>query len=127
MRPKAVHGFMAILSVALALSMAGCFTDDIKMLAVSDISPTEVRDGTYEGEQDNIPITAKVEVVVKSGTIAAIKVLEQSHGPGHSADAIIGRVISAQSLKVDAVTGASLSSKVMLKALETALEKGVKK
>ena len=55
----------------------------------------------------------------------AIEVLKHSHGPGHGAGAIIDRVIAAQSLKVDAVSGASLSSKVMLKAIEKALEKGL--
>jgi len=116
---------MVILSIALTLSLAGCFVDDIEKLVVSDISPTAVKDGSYEGEQANKPITAKVEVVVKDGVITAIKVLKHSHGPGHAADAIIDRVIAAQSLKVDAVSNASLSSKVILKAIETALAKGL--
>jgi uncharacterized protein with FMN-binding domain len=116
---------MALLSIALALSLAGCFADDIKKLVVDDISPSAVRDGKYEGKQVNTPVTAEVEVVVKEGAITAIKVLEHSHGPGHGADAIIDRVVAAQSLKVDAVSGASLSSKVMLKAIETALKKGL--
>ncbi len=125
MRPKAPNCFMALLSIALALSLAGCFADDIKKLVVDDISPSAVRDGKYEGKQVNTPVTAEVEVVVKEGAITAIKVLEHSHGPGHGADAIIDRVVAAQSLKVDAVSGASLSSKVMLKAIETALKKGL--
>jgi uncharacterized protein with FMN-binding domain len=125
MRSKAQKSFMVLLGIALALSLGGCFVDDIDKLVVSDISPKAVRDGTYLGEQDNIPVTAMVEVVFKDGAIAGIEVLKHSHGPGHGADAIIGRVIAAQSLKVDAISGASLSSKVMLKAIETALEKGL--
>jgi len=125
MRSKASGYFMALLSIALALSLAGCFADDINRLIVADVSPSSVKDGTYEGKQANKPITAKVEVVVKDGAIAAIKVLEHIHGPGHGAEAIVDRVITAQSLKVDLVSGASLSSKVMLKAIETALEKGL--
>ena len=125
MRSKIHQNFLIPLCIALALSLAGCFADDIEKLVVSNISPTAVRDGTYEGEQMNKPVTAKVEVVVKDGAITAIKVLKHSHGPGHGADALIDRVIAAQSLKVDAVSGASLSSKVMLKAIETALGKGL--
>jgi hypothetical protein len=63
--------------------------------------------------------------VVKTGAITAITVLDHSHGPGHGSDAIIDRVIAAQSLDVDVVSGATLSSKVILKAIETALEKGM--
>lgn len=125
MRSKAPEYFMVLFSIAFALSLSACFADDIEKLVVSNISPTAVKDGTYEGEQTNKPITATVEVVVKDGAIMAIEVLKHSHGPGHGAGAIIDRVIAAQSLKVDAVSGASLSSKVMLKAIEKALEKGL--
>jgi uncharacterized protein with FMN-binding domain len=125
MRSKAPKIFMVLLSIAIALSLAGCFIDDIGKLVVSNVSPTAVRDGTYHGEQINDPITAKVDIDVKDGSIMAIKVLEHKHGPGHGADAIIDRVIAAQSLQVDAVSGATLSSKVVLKAIETALEKGL--
>jgi uncharacterized protein with FMN-binding domain len=117
---------MTLLSLSLALSLAGCFADDIKKLIVADISPSAVKDGTYEGAQINTPITAKVEVVVKDGAITAIRVLDHVYGPGHGAEAIVDRVIEVQSLKVDSVSGASLSSKVMLKAIEAALEKGLK-
>jgi uncharacterized protein with FMN-binding domain len=125
MHSKAPRLFMVLLSSALVLSLGGCFVDDIQKLVVSDISPTAVRDGTYEGEQMNNPITAKVEVVVTAGAITAIKLLDHSHGPGHGADAITDRVIAAQSLDVDVVSGATLSSKVILKAIETALAKGM--
>ena len=125
MRFKARERFMVLVCIAFALSMAGCFGDDIRRLVVSDVSPTAVRDGTYKGEQINEPITAEVEVRVKDGAIEAIKVLDHGHGPGHGADAIVDRVIAAQSLKVDVVSGATASSKVMLKAIETALEKGL--
>jgi uncharacterized protein with FMN-binding domain len=126
MRSKAPSYFMTLLSLSLALSLAGCFADDIKKLIVADISPSAVKDGTYEGAQINTPITAKVEVVVKDGAITAIRVLDHVYGPGHGAEAIVDRVIEVQSLKVDSVSGASLSSKVMLKAIEAALEKGLK-
>jgi uncharacterized protein with FMN-binding domain len=125
MHSKAPKRFKVLIGIALVLSLAGCFIADVQKLVVYDISPTEVRDGTYEGEQRNDPITAKVEVVVKTGAITAIKVLEHSYGPGHGAEAITDRVIAAQSLNVDAVSGATLSSKVMLKAIEAALIKGL--
>jgi uncharacterized protein with FMN-binding domain len=61
---------------------------------------------------------------VTTGRLESVKVLKHRHGPGHGADAIIDRVIAAQSLKVDAISGATASSKVMLKAIQSAPEKG---
>jgi len=125
MRSMAPRFTMVLLCIALAASMSGCAGDAIRKLVVSDISPASVRDGTYEGEQKSGLVTARVEVVVKDGAVTSVKILEHRHGPGHGADAIVDRVIAAQSLKVDAVSGATSSSKVMLKAIETALEKGL--
>jgi uncharacterized protein with FMN-binding domain len=118
-------GIVLGIALALGLSLAACkFTDDIDKLVVNDVPPATVKDGTFVGEQDNAPVTAKVSVDVAGGAILAIKVLAHRHGPGHGADAIGGKVITAQSLRIDAVSGATYSSKVMLKAIENALEMG---
>jgi uncharacterized protein with FMN-binding domain len=116
---------VALFGIALSVSLGGCkFAAEIKGLVIADVSLASVKDGDFGGSQDNSPITAKVQVEVKDGKINSIKVLEHKHGPGHGAEAIIDRVMAAQSLKVDAISGATLSSKVMLKAIESALEKG---
>ena len=59
------------------------------------------------------------------GRITDIVMLSHGHGPNHGADALLPRVIDAQSLAVDAVSGSTYSSKVVLKAIETALKKGL--
>jgi uncharacterized protein with FMN-binding domain len=125
MSSKTAKVFMALFSFALALSLGACSSADIKDLTVTTVTPASVRDGTYLGECATTLVSAKVEVAVKDSAIKAIKVLEHSHGPGHGADAIVDRVIAAQSLQVDAVSGSTRSSKVMLKAIENALEKGL--
>jgi uncharacterized protein with FMN-binding domain len=115
-----------LIGLSMALSLGGCkFTEDIDKLVINDIGLASVKDGTYEGEQSNKPVTAAVRVLVQGGRIDSIKILSHGHGPGHGADAIVDRVVAAQSLKVDSVSGASYSSKVMLKAIENALEKGL--
>jgi uncharacterized protein with FMN-binding domain len=116
---------LALLGLALSLSLVGCDSDEIDKLVIADVDLASVKDGVYEAEQDNSPVTAKVQVEVKDGKIASIKVVKHGHGPGHSAKNITDRVIAAQSLKVDSVSGATGSSKVMLKAIESALEKGL--
>jgi len=84
-----------------------------------------VKDGTYEGSEKIFPVTASVRVTVSAGRISDIVMLSHSHGPNHGADAILPRVIEAQSLGVDAVSGATYSSKVVRKAVENALRKGL--
>jgi uncharacterized protein with FMN-binding domain len=126
--PRPVFAFFAA-ALAFGLAFAGCktTTNNIEALAIRDIKIASVQDGSYVGEQNNWPDTAKVEVGVKDGAIVSIKILQHLHGPGreHGAYAIPDRVIAAQSLQVDAVSGATYASKVMLKAIEKALEKGV--
>jgi len=117
---------LTTLCLALSLSLGGCkFTEDIDKLVVADVHPSAVKDGVYEASQDNKIVTATVRVEVKGGKIVAIDLLKHDHGPKHGADALIPKVLAAQSLKVDSVSGATYSSKVLLKAIELALDKGL--
>jgi uncharacterized protein with FMN-binding domain len=119
---------VAIILVCITASLyfMGCdFIEEIEKLTIEDITVRDVKDGTYEGDQSNVPVTAKVRVTVKEGRITDIELLGHSHGPGHGADEILDRVMAQQSLKVDAITGATYSSKVVLKAIEKALKQGM--
>jgi uncharacterized protein with FMN-binding domain len=124
--PK-VGGIAIILVCAAAgLWLTGCSgLQQIEALTVADIPFGAVRDGRYQGSQRNFPVTAKVAVTVENGKITGIELLRHFHGPGHGADEIVGRVMAKQSLQVDAVTGATYSSKVVLKAIESALKRGL--
>ncbi len=117
------------LGAALIALASGAACGEVKEkpedLVVSNVDVPAVRDGTYEGEQLTKLVTATVEVVVAKGSIVSIKVLKHRHGPFHGAASIADRVVAAQSLEVDCVSGATTSSKVMLKAIENALTKGL--
>jgi len=63
-------------------------------------------------------------VTVKDGAITGIDLIRHVHGPDHGAEQILVRVMERQSLRVDAVSGSTTSSKVVLKAIESALQKG---
>jgi len=64
-----------------------------------------------------------VDVTVKNQKIVSVNVIEHSGSPiGKKAvKTIIERVIEKQSLNIDAVSGATTSSKAILKAVENAL------
>ncbi len=94
-----------------------------------EIKPVEIRqiaDGTYFGKTKGILTGVKVEVTVKKGRITKIEILKARGWPAFRKKAIKempGRIIKAQSLKVDAVTGATKSSRSILTAVRNALEK----
>lgn len=78
-------------------------------------------DGTYEGAYTLGPVKAVVEVTIASGSIADAVIKEHRTGQGQKAEVIIDSFLSAQSLEVDEVSGATWSSRAILKAVEAAL------
>jgi uncharacterized protein with FMN-binding domain len=115
-----------IVFAATSFYFIGCKAlDEIDRLPIENIPISEVRDGSYQSSQNYFPVTAEVSVSVMDGKITDIKLIKHSHGPNHGADSIIDRVIAKQSLQVDAVSGATYSSKVVLKAIEEALRQGL--
>jgi uncharacterized protein with FMN-binding domain len=65
-----------------------------------------------------------ISVEVQNEKIAGITILEHQTGLCGKAEAIVNDVISNQTLDVDAVSGATTSSKTILKAVEAALQSG---
>lgn len=117
---------IAVVILGACFLLAGCDpVRDIGNLTIETIDFTTVKDGTYTARQNNFPVTAKIEAVVKDGVVLSVKILRHFHGPDHGAEQISARIVERQSLSVDAVSGATLSSKVILKAVETALKKGL--
>ncbi|MDW7651897.1 MAG: FMN-binding protein [Bacillota bacterium] len=94
---------------------------EIQALSVGEVSLAGVTDGDYLGEYAAGAIKVRVQVSVHNGMIASIAILEHDNGRGAAAERITDSIVAAQSLQVDAIGGASLSSKVILKAVEDAL------
>ena len=92
--------------------------DDI---IVNSIDLSKVQDGVYVGHYKSAMVSAKVEVTVKDNKIVEIKISQHDCGLGTKAEGIVDDVVNAQTLEVDTVSGATLSSKVILKAVEDAL------
>jgi uncharacterized protein with FMN-binding domain len=80
-----------------------------------------IADGEYIGEYKCGFVRAKVNIVIRNHSIVSFAILEHDNGRGAEAEQIADRVVQAQSLEVDAVSGATISSKVILKAGEKAL------
>jgi uncharacterized protein with FMN-binding domain len=82
-------------------------------------------DGVYRGGYNlsGMPVKAVVDVTVQDKRLSFIKIIEHKCSPiGKKAEKIIDRIIERQSLDVDVVSGATASSKTILKAVEKALQ-----
>lgn len=93
----------------------------IQQIAMQDVDLQTVEDGVYLGDCDAKVIGAKVIVEVKAHKIVHITLIEHKQERGKKAEAIIDEVIKMQRLDVDTISGATNSSKVILKAIEDAL------
>jgi len=95
--------------------------DQLIDLKISHVDISKVADGTYPGSYKVFPIIAEVKVTVKNHEITGIELVKHRTGQGAPAEIIPSKVVEAQTLEVDTVSGATYSSKVILKAIENAL------
>lgn len=88
---------------------------------VNDVDLAMVDDGTYTGDV-RFGVDYTVEVNVKNHIIESVRILSDHSGfYAQLAAGVIGKVLKAQTPNVVAVTGATTSSKGVLKAIEAAL------
>lgn len=95
--------------------------DQLTRMEISDVDLSQISDGTYDGSYEVFPIAAEVSVTVKNHQFTAIKLIKHDNGQGSAAETIPDTVLKTGSLKVDVVSGATYSSKVILKAIQNAL------
>jgi len=115
---------VGIIIVALVGIMAiGAFSGMryVRTMEVSRVDLSGIADGVYHGSFARGRFSHSVEVSVKDHRIVSAK----STGPSLPTDAIIGqildRVVQEQSARVETVSGASLTTKAVTKAVENAL------
>ena len=94
------------------------------MMLLSAGASAEMTAGTYTGEGQGVGGAVKVAVTVENNAITAVEVVEHSETAGISDPAIErvpAAIVANQSLAVDTVTGATMTSKAILAAAEQAL------
>jgi len=85
---------------------------------LSPLNLANVADGVYDGSARILHVAPKLQVTVAGGKITAIAVVSPVAG---DVNGLTARVIEAQSLNVDAISGATVSTKAVLKAIDNAL------
>lgn len=131
------HRKKTALIVISALLVIGIFAGGLYLKSISDykakvdaltfdeIDLTKVEDGVYEGQCDTGVVRARVQVTVRDHRLESIELLEHENGRGAPAEAILAQMVEEQTTAVDAVSGATCSSKVIRKAVENALSAGL--
>ena len=137
---RKMQGFIIILIIIAVLGAGGAIGwsflskehIEAKNLTFNAVEFNKLNDGTYIGEYDGGMYkwrVNKVQVIVSSGKVIDIKLLSSSDPGEKNTDqtTLYDRIIKAQSLQVDTISGATLTSNAYLKAVENALIKAQNK
>ncbi|MHB1454984.1 MAG: FMN-binding protein [Saccharofermentanales bacterium] len=123
---KALWIIMLILAI-LFFVIAGSYSwirNNLTKLAeieIRDVDISQKNDGVYFGSFKAFPVAVELEVTIQNHEITRIDLLKHDNGQGTAAEAITDTVVELQTLEVDVISGATYSSKVILKAIENAL------
>ena len=115
----------ALLAGGLYLKSIRDYKAKVEALTFADINLNTVADGVYTGECATGVVNVRAAVTVKGHSMTDITLIRHDNGRGAPAEAILNRMLQAQTTAVDAVSGATCSSKVIRKAVENALAQGV--
>jgi uncharacterized protein with FMN-binding domain len=107
--------------LAVICLIAACVNLDNIVITNPDLST--VADGIYQGNAKVGPVRVTLDVAVQDGVITSIDIIRHFNGRGKKAEVIVPKIIEAQSLNVDVISGATGSSKAFLLAVENALAK----
>ena len=113
-----------IFIILSALLILGCSTA-YKSLTVTTPDLALVNDGVYKGHYNmsSTPVKVTLNVTSLDHKISKIDILDHTSSPiGKKAEKIIDTILEKQSLEVDVISGATVSSKAILKAVENAFQ-----
>lgn len=120
----------AVIVLVLVIIVGGVFIwltsglSKYKKMAVQKVDFSRVPDGTYTGNFDGGRWTNTVRVTVKDHKITDIKLIKDVTFKSPSkAQELFRRVEAAQSLNVDTISGATVTSKAYLQSIANALLK----
>ena len=120
-----LHAITGATSSSRAVAQA---VQEALLFRVAQQQPAErlelAEDGTFSGSANGYGGSIRIEVTVASGEVSNIEILSHSETDGIGAPAlsrIADAVIEMQSLQVDAVSGATASSRGILNAIRDAL------
>ncbi|MEN8906557.1 MAG: FMN-binding protein [Clostridiales bacterium] len=130
-------GILLVIIVVLAVSgLVGWIYisrehDEAKNLKLIEGKLSDLKDGTYTGKYNGGMYKWReneVRIIVKSGSVDKIEVINLKENKNEDlTNELFSNVIKEQSLQVDTASGATLTSKAILKGIEDGIKKAQKK
>ena len=115
---------LIVIGLGLYISLVNSSKKSLTAMEYEEVDMSEVADGVYLGEVDAGLVYVKVSVTVNENKLINIRILKHKNGLGSKAESIITDMLQQNSYKVDAVSGATLSSEAIKSAVSKALKKG---
>ncbi|MCF6335893.1 MAG: FMN-binding protein [Spirochaetales bacterium] len=123
-----------IIFIAITVSylLTSCFSlsrehEEARNVEIRNINFMKLFDGNYNGFYEGGMYKWReneVRVMITSGKVSEIALLSSKENrPPEFTEELFNRIIENQSLQVDVITGATLTSKAFLKSIENALIK----
>ncbi len=123
---KLIKITLPIFIVPGIIIIAGCSVPhEIKEMTIIMPELEKSKDGRYRGNYDSKMVRAEVVVKLRDHSITDIKLVKHDTGLGKKAETLVDSVMHYQTIELDAVTGATASSRVILKSIESALIKSI--
>lgn len=89
---------------------------------IESVSFADLTDGTYQGSSQIGPVKVVVEAEIADGNLQSLNLIEHLNGFGRRAEAILPAMIEGETLDVDIISGATVSSITIKKAVEEAVK-----
>lgn len=128
MKKRRLGKILLIILLLLTVTLVGAFTlmnrnlGKLAEATIANVDLGKLADGEYFGKYTVLPVIVEVKVTIKDSMIDKVQLLRHDNGQGRTAERIVEDVIAQQKVGVDIIAGATYSSKVILKAIENALQ-----
>ena len=111
-----------ILALFFLVILTGC-SIKVKELG-GPVKSKQLTDGIYRGEYKKGPVSVALDVTIQNQKIADIQIIKHDCWKGKKAVPTIPEaIIKHQSTQVEAVSGATVSSQVIMNAVQMAIDK----
>ena len=118
--------YLAALILLLSLTaLSDCTNAAVRRMPINHVDLSQVKDGDYSGDYAYGGFNYEVKVSVANHQIKGIAIIKnRTTSHAKMAEGVVKRILEQQENDVDAVSGATTTSKALLKATENALAKG---
>lgn len=109
----------------ILIVISGCASQEmrrVRRMDIQDVPLSNIQDGDYIGTFAYGGFEYRVKTMIRSRKITNVQIL-QNRDTKHAkrAEGVVSSIIARQSPNVDAVSGATTTSKALMKAVEVSL------